>query len=215
MTLLHSSTRSMRCVRLAIAAALLSCVAVDAMAQYKIVGPDGHVTYTDKPPTAAQARPGNTGGGGVEPAAVAGGLPYETRQAAGRYPVTLYASKGCVPCDQSRQWLRGHGIPFGEYTVDTNADIAQLQQRFGESSVPIVTMGTQTLKGFSSSELQSYADAAGYPRQARLSGYTWPAPRPLVPVANATPDAANAAPPTPAPTPKIDLPPPSKSGIQF
>ena len=211
MTPLHFSPCPIRRARLAAVAILLSVAAAGAMAQYKIVGPDGHVTYTDKPPTAAQARPGN--GIAADTSAASGGLPYETRQAAGRYPVTLYASKGCAPCDQARQWLRGHGIPFGEYAVDTNADIVLLQQRFGESNVPVVTIGNQTLKGFSSTEFQSYADAAGYPKQARLAGYAWPAPRPLAPLASTVPGAAD---PPPAPsTPRIDLPPPSKSGIQF
>lgn len=197
--------------RRGLAVALLAGAVVPAIAQYKIVAPDGRVTYTDKPPTAAQARQGG-GSADTAPAANAG-MPYETRQAMSRYPVTLYAGKGCAPCDQARQWLRGRGIPYNEYTVDSNADIAQLQQRFGDSSVPVVTIGNQTIKGFSGSELQSYADAAGYPKQARLTGYNWPAPRALVPVGSTAPEVSTSAAPSAAP--KIDLPPPSKSGIQF
>ena len=129
-----------------------------------------------------------------------------------RYPVTLYAAKGCPACDTARQWLRNRGIPFNEYSVDNNPSIAQLQQRFGANTVPVITIGAQTVSGFSASDMQSFADAAGYPAQARLSGYSWPAAVPLVSV-GAPVAAAPAAPPAPAPV----APPPatSSSGIQF
>jgi glutaredoxin len=195
--------------------ALLLGAAGAAMAQYKIVGPDGKVTYTDQPPPAAARAQGstaaNTGGGGGG----SGNFPYETRQAMGRYPVALYAQKGCSPCDQARSALHARGIPFTEYSIDTNPDALQLKSRFGEMTMPVVTIGGQTLKGFRQSELDGYLDAAGYPKQAKLAGYAWPAPVPLAP-----PAAATSAHTTPSGVelpngPKIDLPPPSKNGIQF
>ncbi len=225
MTLLHTSTspvssrfgaagRPASPARLVVVALLLGSAAFGALAQYKIVSPDGHVTYTDKPPTAGDLR-ANAGTAGSTTSGGAGGgaMPYEVRQASTHYPVALYASKSCVPCDQARQWLKGHGIPFSEYSVDTNGDITQLSQRFGDGTMPVVTIGSQTIKGFASADLQSYADAAGYPKQSRLSGYSWPAPVPLAPPTRvAVPSAVPAPPPS---TQKIDLPAPSKNGIQF
>ena len=202
---------SARAVRLAAVALLLGGAAAGAMAQYKIVGPNGQVTYTDKPPTPSDIRPAANGAGSGGPAAV-GGLPYETRQAMARYPVTLYAAKGCPACDTARQWLRNRGVPFNEYTIDNNASITQLQQRFGGTTVPVITIGSQTVIGFSASDMQSFADAAGYPAQARLIGYSWPAAVPLVSAA-APVAAAPAAPPTPAPV--APAPATSSSGIQF
>ena len=204
---------SARAVRLAAVALLLGGAAAGAMAQYKIVGPNGQVTYTDKPPTPSDIRPaGNGNGVGNGAPATIGGLPYETRQAMARYPIALYAAKGCSACDNARQWLRNRGIPFNEYSIDNNASITQLQQRFGATTVPVITIGSQTVNGFSASDMQSFADAAGYPAQARLNGYSWPAAVPLVSV-GAPVAAAPAAPPAPAPV----APPPatSSSGIQF
>ncbi len=83
-----------RAVRLAAVAALLLGPAVGAMAQYKIVSPDGKVTYTDKPPAGAEVRPSDGSAGSSDSAA---GLPYATRQALAKYPVTLYASRDCPP----------------------------------------------------------------------------------------------------------------------
>jgi glutaredoxin len=193
---------------------LLGGAAAGALAQYKIVGPDGKVTYTDKPPTAADIR---VGGAGPAPSngSATGGLPYETRQAMARYPVTLYAAKGCAPCDQARDALRKRGVPYSEYSVAMDADIAALKARFGSTTLPVIAIGSQTMKGYSSNDLQGYLDAAGYPAQARLTGYRWPQAVALAPPAPA-PAVTTANAPTAAPsTPAALLPPPSKSGIQF
>ena len=89
---LNISSPSTRLARLAAVALLLGGVTVGALAQYKIVGPDGKVTYTDKPPTPQDIRPSK---GSAAPAAN-GGLPFETRQAMTKYPVTLYSTKYAV-----------------------------------------------------------------------------------------------------------------------
>ena len=213
-TSLRTAPRPIRLARLAAVALLLGGTAVAALAQYKIVGPDGKVTYTDKPPTASDIRPTK---GTAAPSGSAG-LPYETRQAMSKYPVTLYSTKSCLGCDHARQALKARGIPFNEFSVSTDADFAAFQARFGGTTSPIILVGTQVMKGYSSNDLSSYLDAAGYPSQGHLSGYAWAPATPLAPPAtvsasaNAAPaadDAASSADPAPL------LPPPSKNGIQF
>jgi glutaredoxin len=205
--------RSVRPARLALVAFLLAGAAVGAMAQaYKIVGPDGKVTYTDKPPTPQDIHVNNGSGSSSSN----GGFPYETRQAMAKYPVTLYNTKDCAGCDRARQALRQRGVPFNEYSVVLDADVAAARARFGSNvTFPVITIGNQTMNGYSPNDLQAYLDAAGYPAQARLVGYSWPPAAPLAPrsAAPAAPVAAapEAAPSTPAPL----LPPPSRSGIQF
>ena len=208
-----SAARPSRLPRLAALALLLGGVAVGAMAQtYKVVGPDGKVTYTDKPPTASAIKaPSQTTPGGDS---TDNGIPYATRQAMAKYPVTLYATKNCQGCDMARQALRQRGVPFTEYSITTNADIAALGSRFGGTESPVVQIGSQAMKGYSSTDLASYLDAAGYPAQARLTGYSWPPATPLAPRGAA--QATAAAEPKQAPSsPTPLLPPPSKSGIQF
>jgi glutaredoxin len=199
------SSLAARLATLAAVAALLAGAATGAAAQYKVVGPDGRVTYTDKPPAPSEARARTAGGGGGSD--TGGGLPAEVRQAMSRFPVALYAAKACGPCDQARSWLKGRGIPFNEYSIETNGDIDALKAKFGAPTLPVITIGGQVLRSSSTSELSSYVDAAGYPKQAKLSGYSWPAPTPLAP------PAAPAAAPAPAPT--APVPPPPPSGIQF
>src|SRR5256885_8900445 len=84
---------------------------------YRIVGPDGKVTFSDRPAQSAQQQAAP-----AAPAApsVAGttdsnaNLPYALRQIAGRFPVTLYTSSDCAPCDSARQLLQSRGIPYAE-----------------------------------------------------------------------------------------------------
>jgi hypothetical protein len=64
--------------------------------------------------------------------------------------------------------LTARGIPFSERTVSTNEDIAALQKLSGQSSLPLLTIGGQRVKGFSDVEWSQDLDAAGYPKTSQL-----------------------------------------------
>ncbi|MCJ7798281.1 MAG: DUF4124 domain-containing protein, partial [Polaromonas sp.] len=72
--------------------------ALQAQTVYRIVGPDGKVSFSDKsPPSASEARVTSVN---ASPAATgtSAGLPYGLRQVAAKYPVTLYTGDKCGPC---------------------------------------------------------------------------------------------------------------------
>src|SRR6476661_5815222 len=205
-----SVVRTFPAHRLAVALALaaLACAA-SAQAVYRIVGPDGKVTFADKPP----ATPGTT----ASPTAVAplggtaGGnanLPFELRQVASRYPVTLFTGTDCAPCGSARAYLASRGVPFTEKSVTTNEDIAALQRLSGSNTLPFLTIGGQQITGYSETEWTQYMNAAGYPRTSQLPpSYRQPAATPLVAAATAAPKSAPAA-AAPAPTPTVAQPTP-------
>lgn len=175
----------------------LSSMGAQAQQVYRIVGPDGKVTFSDRAPD-NQAQPQAPANSGARNAA-AGNLPYELAQVAGRYPVTLYTGKDCTPCDSARNLLSNRGVPFTERTINSNEDIGALKRLSGDTSLPLVTIGGQQLAGFSDSEWTQYLDAAGYPKQSQLPAtYRRPAASPLVGVVDKAP-AAEAAPAAPAP----------------
>ena len=192
---------------------------VQAQQVYRVVGPDGRVTFSDRPAgqpvDSTAARPAAPAGPaqGVDLAA----LPYDLRQVAQRYPVTLYTGQECAPCAEARALLRGRGVPFVEKTVTTAADAQALGRVGGSTSLPFATIGGQALQGFSSVEWTQYIDLAGYPKQSQLpAGYRTPAPAPLVASVPARPAAATAAAPAPAPAAaRPAAPAASPSGIQF
>ena len=208
-----------------LASLLMALVSVHAQAQgvYRIVGPDGKVTFSDRPPAdATSAQPARTTTTG--PAAANPSLPFELRQVANRFPVTLYTGSDCAPCVSAKNLLTQRGVPFTERTVSTNEDIAALQRLSGNSSLPFGTVGGQQLAGFSDAEWTQYLDVAGYPKQSQLPAtYRQPAPTPLVAVKAVEPTpAASDAPARAAaqrqrpPAPVNEGPTPSNpAGIRF
>lgn len=194
-----------------LALALLALAAGPAWAQYKVVQPDGSVTYTDRPPSAGSAR--ITTLGRNNPAAVAqAGLPMELRQAALRYPVTLYAAPDCVPCDGGRRLLQQRGIPFTERRILSEEDAQALERIAGARAVPVLAIGPQQLRGYSQSEWATHLDAAGYPRESKLPR-DWPAIAPT-PLAERAP-AVRQAVPLEAPTqPRVPQP-EAPGGVRF
>jgi len=156
---------------------------------YRVVGPDGKITFSDKPPISA-SNVTATGTGG-KPLDIGGPvLPAELRQVVSKYPVTLYTSSNCAPCGTGRTLLSGRGVPFTEKTVTTNDDAQALQRISGETSLPFLTIGGQQIKGYSDAEWTQFLDAAGYPKTSALPAtYRNPVAAPLVAVQK---------PPTPA-----------------
>jgi glutaredoxin len=202
---------------LALAAALL-LAASGAHAQFKVIGADGKVTYTDREPSQTEGRV--TALGARAPAqAVEPDLPFELRQAAQKYPVTLYTTTGsCEPCVQARQFLKQRGVPFGERQAASNEDIDALEKISGGREAPTLTVGSQVLRGFATDSWGQYLDAAGYPRESRLpSTYQYRSATPILerrdPAVARSGDAAPAPAPFNRPAPATS--PGPSGGIRF
>jgi len=190
--------------------------ASNAQQVYRIVGPDGKITFSDKPPAETNAKVSAAAGsprGSVSTAS----LPFELRQVVQRYPVTLYTGDNCSPCQSARSMLITRGVPFTEKSVTTPEDSQALQRLSGENSLPFATIGGQQLRGFSDAEWTQFLNAAGYPASSVLpSSYRQAAATPLVAVSAAPATTARAAPervaaPAAQPAPAATSP----SGIRF
>ncbi|MDB5929010.1 MAG: glutaredoxin [Polaromonas sp.] len=210
---------------LAMVAGSVASPMLQAQQVYRIVGPDGKVTFSDRPPVAATTGASAKTAQGTASAAAAAptGLPFELRQVALKYPVVLYTSDNCAPCGAGRSMLTSRGIPFSEKTVATAEDASALQRLSGESSLPFMTIGAQQLKGYSDAEWTQFLDAAGYPKSSVLpSSYRPPAAAPLVAIKEApaaTPAGSNGTPAkaaggAPAPIP-VQAAPANPAGIKF
>lgn len=178
----------------------LSVGTAQAQTVHRIVGADGKVTFSDRAPETTAA---GTRSAARAPAAsnATGELPYDLRQIAQRFPVTLYTGENCAPCNAARSMLVQRGVPFAERTVNTNQDIDALQRLSGTNSLPYGTIGGQQLLGFSQAEWTQYLNAAGYPQKSSLPpNFQRSAATPLVAIkpVDATPPT-EAAPAIPAP----------------
>ena len=153
------------------------------------MAPDGTITYTDRPPAAAVGRPAPMGkdAPAADTSSALAGLPLELRQVATRFPVTLYTSTDCSPCESGRRLLQSRGVPFVERRVISGEDAEALDRLTGGRSVPTLTIGTQALRGYADNDWNSYLDAAGYPRESQLPR-TYQAP-PATPLVERQPEA--------------------------
>lgn len=215
----QTSLVTLACCAVGAAATLLMAGQTHAQTIYRLVGADGKVTFSDKAPTAADKTTATVSAArSMEGAAAA--LPFELRQVASKYPVTLYTSNSCAPCGAGRALLASRGIPFAEKTVNTAADAEALQRISGENSLPFLTIGGQQIKGYSDAEWTQFLNAAGYPQTPMLpASYRNPAATPLVdvqkPVTTARPNAAQSprTPVEPSPPPADNSANPA--GIKF
>lgn len=197
-----------RITPLVLVALMAAGTSMPAWALYKVVGPDGKVTYTDRPPTGEYA-PSRSGQDGRAPIA---GLPYELQQAASRHPVTLYTSDNCGACDEGRALLTQRGVPFTERTVNTPNDVQAFQAQESLTRLPLLKIGAKRLIGLQRTDWNAYLDAAGYPEQSRLpSGYRQPAASPLAPASASSAEGRSS--PETSPSPAAPVVPPK--GIRF
>jgi glutaredoxin len=182
-------------------------------AQYKVVMPDGRVVYTDRPPADSTSRVTNVGPSTAAPSGtraapasgtspLAAGLPTELRSVVQRYPVTLYTTPDCPPCDNARRLLQQRGIPYAERRVASEDDALALERLLGARTLPSLSIGPQPLRGFAEADWINFLETAGYPRESRLPK-GWKA-------AEATPLVERVAAPTAAAEP---LPPPVRAAL--
>ena len=148
---------------------VLLCCALASLAQagelYRWVDAEGKVHYTDQPPPSSAKK--------VEEKKLSGStidtseLPYATRQAVKKSPVTLYANDCGLPCTQARNHLVQRGIPFSSKNPQTTrADAEALTKLVGAAYVPVLVVGSAVSKGYEKGAWDAALDAAGYPKSA-------------------------------------------------
>ena len=151
----------------------LAAAAAQAQTVYKWVDKDGKVHFGDTPPADRDATPQRVPGGGPSSEEQ---IPYATQVAMKKSPVVIYTSGGCGDtCVKGRELLSKRGIPFTEKHPETNPDDAKaLKELVGALVVPVVSVGSNTLRGFDEDQWQAALDEAGYAK-TRLPGQ--PAPK--------------------------------------
>jgi glutaredoxin len=148
-----------------LSAAMLATSLADAQTTYRWIDPKtGTTVISDQPPPAGAKQV-------IKREAEESGeqqVPYATRQAAEKFPVTLYLASNCADgCKHGRDLLNGRGIPFAEKILTTQAEIDELAKQLGsEPSVPSIRVGRQSFKGFEASAWNNLLDLAGYPKSA-------------------------------------------------
>jgi len=164
-------------------------------ALYKVVSPDGRVTYTDRAPGSGAGRVQQVRADGSTPTTSV--LPAVLREPAQRFPVLLYTAADCGDaCEQGRQLLRQRGVPFQERIASTDEEREAWPRLVGGSEAPVLMVGQQRLRAYAPQLWNDTLDLAGYPlRSALPPNYEAPPAQPLLPRPNPV-EPARAAEPT-------------------
>jgi glutaredoxin len=185
-------------VSLATLAATLLLAAPSAHALFKVVGPDGRVTYTDRVPNANEGKVMPVDGSSGRASDLA--LPYALRLVATRFPVTLFTASNCGEgCALGRSLLAKRGVPYTERVAESDEEREAWVRLVGGPEAPALRVGEQTLRGYTARAWDETLDLAGYPRQSLLpANYQTPPAVPMIARQPAPPKAPPQAPTAPA-----------------
>ena len=125
----------------------------------------GKTVFSDQPPPPG-VNPVEVREGGVKKESSQ--QSYATRQAAEKYPVTLYTQASCTDvCANARGLLNGRGVPFSERMLRNQEEFNEVGKLMGNNSfIPGLKVGEQTVAGFQSGAWNNLLDLAGYPKNA-------------------------------------------------
>ena len=150
---------------LVVVAALAGAASADTL--YRYVDANGRVVYSDHPPpaNAKDVQPKELPGNVIETDPV----PLAARQAAERFPVTLYTFD-CDICREAKGLLEKRGVPFETVIVSEEKGAARLKALTGKQSAPVLQVGDkQVMQGYNEERWQAMLDDAGYPRTAPVA----------------------------------------------
>ena len=194
-----------------LAASVLALSTAPAHALFKVVAPDGSVTYSDRLPSAGEARVEVVSRETGRPSDVQ--LPYALRQVATRFPVVLFTATNCgEACVMARAHLARRGIPYSERIASSDEERNAWTRIVGGNEAPTLLVGSQSLRGFTPSQWDDTLSVAGYPATSQLpANWQPPPPVPLMPPRNSS--STPATPALPAAPPLLDSD--NRSGVRF
>ena len=122
----------------------------------------GKTVFSDQPPPpSAKGQQRDLKNNSIETS----GPGYALRQATKSAPVTLYANECGEACDTARKLLQKRKIPFTLKNPETQEKYAEeLKKLAGSQIVPVLLVGSKTVKGVEAGQWNSALDQAGYPQ---------------------------------------------------
>ncbi len=189
---------------LLVAASALSSQSVHAAQLYRWVDAKGNVEWRDTPPPASvpskKIEQRKLGANVIG----TGDVPFSVQLAAKNHPVTFWDSSDCgKTCEAARAHLARRGVPYTD--KNPKADLEGFKRVSPSAEIPVLQVGSITLRGYLEAEWDSTLDSAGYLRTA-----TGVRPKPAAtsasPPVAAKPPADGAKPPAEvAAKPAIDI----------
>lgn len=125
---------------------------------YKSVGPDGKITYSDKPPSSGNVQKKltirNLPSTKLPDSAASKLAQIDNKKAtnnakASAGTVTLYTASWCGYCRQAKAYLASQRINYREVDIETQVGMVEFPQAGGSGAVPLLIAGKESVQGFS------------------------------------------------------------------
>ncbi|MBI1891167.1 MAG: glutaredoxin family protein [Burkholderiales bacterium] len=128
-----------------------------AQTLYKSVGPDGRITYSDRPPVEGKIQKTLTFDNlpsSSLPAPTSSQLeqarkPQAAAPSTARGQVVLFSAAWCGYCKKAKAYLASRGVAYREFDVDTTEGKAEFVRAGGSRGIPLILAGDHRLQGFS------------------------------------------------------------------
>jgi len=70
--------------------------------------------------------------------------------------ITIYTLPTCPWCHKLKGWLKEKGIDFEDRDVSSDqANVAEMQEKSGQLSVPVIDIGGKIIVGFAPEEMEA------------------------------------------------------------
>lgn len=131
---------------------------------YRWVDKTGSVHYSDQAPSGHVNKLEQRK---LNPNVIEGQGSYLMKNAASKNPVTLFGGDCGPVCSNAKALLDKRGIPYALKDPQKNkADADALNALTGKMELPVLQIGTSTLKGFEPTRWNAMLDEAGYPKSS-------------------------------------------------
>jgi glutaredoxin len=170
---------------------------VTAETMYRWLDSEGKVHYSNQPPSSSVKNVEQKKlGANVIPTSEAS---YAMREAMKNFPVVLFGNHCGEPCSLGRALLEKRGVPYVEKNPEEQAAAEELKKlNGGKLEVPVLTVGSQAVRGYEEQRWHAALDAAGYPSSGGVKPHRPQKPEdpPAKPGAKESADTAEPAKPS-------------------
>jgi glutaredoxin len=137
---------------------VLFSITSPAQSLYKSVGPDGKITYSDRPPPEGRVEKTmrfNNLPGSTLTALAADRIEQLRQQKAGQQAAiqqgqtVIYTTSWCGYCKKAKAYLASKGISYQELDIETEPGLAAYAQAGGGGGVPLLLHRGERVQGFS------------------------------------------------------------------
>jgi glutaredoxin len=142
--------------------ALLAAIPADAQI-HRWVDADGKVHYSSEPPPeGVKAKPVPNRINSYRGTPVVSGAPPASRPAQTRPEIRMYATDWCTYCKRAQAYFARQGIRYTHIDIEKSQAGHAEYRGLGGRGVPLITVGTQRMSGFSEEALAQMLKSAGY-----------------------------------------------------